>query len=344
MRSFVLISPPRIYSGVFFIFATASRSELILLTHACACSSVRTECTFTKENEMNEDSGNSKKLAVSPESFDEISTKGAAFIIELTEKYALSIKSKGSLLRDITQKIEEHFLPVTQSYVKERLDEQVNLYIANGFHEYAGCTANSFRILLTPLIDATIRSFAPPAKHLVLRGEFTILLVLPTRHVPLRRQFMTLMGESFQMNIPDFELHKHGKASPRDPYVLVGIDGGRMLRNSPIVKADKYVEDHGYTYFAVHELIQLLLVRPEFLRSQSDVLSGSLEPVQTAVLALGEKCTVGLVRLSAENKPSSGKREFTLDYLSPANTLAGAGFGKPYYKRMVTCEVKNTPE
>lgn len=293
---------------------------------------------------MLENSQNGKGLRVTAESLEKISDAGANLLIAHIEQYNLPAKSVGNLMRDVTQKLEEHFMPVTQGYVRERLGEQINLHIANGFHEYAGCTKKTFRELLAPLIEETMRFFAPPTKHPIIRGEFTILLVFPTRLIPLRRQLMTLMGETTPLSIPDFEMHTHGKVSPINPYVLVGIDGGRKLKDSPIIKADSYIAHHGYSYFAVHELIQLLLVRPEFLRSQSDARRGLLEVIQTSVLALGEKCSEGLVRLSVEKKPNVEKGEFTLDFLSLANTHAGMELGKPYYTTMITCEKKNTTE
>lgn len=281
-----------------------------------------------------------RALEEKSESFGDLSSMGADYFIGLAEKYNLSLKLTGTLLRETIRNIEAHYLPATQNYVRDRLEEQVNIYIAKDFHEYAGCTKNSFRLLLAPLIDETLYYFAPPARLKVVRGQFTVLLVLPPQLVPLRRQIMTLMGESAPLIIPDFEAHTYGKESPKNPYVLVGIDGGRKLRDLPIIKADGYVALHGYTYFAFHELIQLLLVRPEFLRSQCDVVKGSLETAQTSVLVLGEKCPEGIVKLNAEKNPRPEKGEFALEFVNPANILSGAGLGKPYYTRMITCKEK----
>jgi|GEM_PF-4692407 len=285
--------------------------------------------TFMKEYKMSEQDGR-RELAVMRDlnNSGEISDAIAGVIIEEIEKYQLSIpKMSTKLMQEIALGVERHFANDAQNYINTRLNEQIERYIGLGIDHIAGCSPDEFRNLLKPLIERVQLFFSPPAKHPIVSGEFTLLLVLPPEWLLYRPQLRMLMGEKAELNvIPTvFEVRKHGGVAPNEPYVLVGINAGRGLKDSTIMQADIDIEKFGCTYFSVHQLVQLLLVRPRFLSSQSSALS-----LQPEVCALGEKCGKGVVKFVDK------KNFIDIEYIDEANVRSGVGVGKPYYHKMIT--------
>ena len=214
----------------------------------------------------------------------------------------------------------------TFAYVSTRLNEQIDKYIALGFHTVAGYTPEAFREALAPLVAKTLEFFRPLSERPLRDGEFSVLLVLPTEWVPRRRLFATLLGQNPTdeiTKISSSEIRTCGKASPSEPYVLLGINGGRGLKDCTIEKADEQVAKKGNTYLSLSQLIQLLLVRPNFLSAESDLS-------QSSVFVMGERWNTELVCLIAT------KEGITLELSPEKNVHGGVGIGKPYYSRMIT--------
>lgn len=262
--------------------------------------------------------------------FDDITSMLVREAIRTIERYQLeNPKRSGKLLEEMRLRIERHYHPEVIAYVDKRLNEQIDRYIELGFADCAGYTPDAFRRELQPLIDSVHHFFVPPALHPIQAGEFTLLLVIPTTLVPLRRQIMSLRSLSGQtpdlsgtlhelLKCVEFETTKHGKTPPKEPYVLVGINGGRGLKGNSILVADKAVAERRTSYFAVHELIQLLLVRPKFL------------PQHSEAIPLGAKCAGGYLRFTARDG------NIDIDATGVLDERFGEGIGKPYYAHMVT--------
>ncbi len=262
--------------------------------------------------------------------FDEITAMLVREAIRTIERYKLeNPKRSGKLLEQMRLRVERHYQKEAIVYIDKRLDEQIARYIELGFAECAGYSPEAFRRELKPLIERVQNFFVPPALHPIIAGEFTLLLVLPTTLVPLRRQVMSLRSASGRtdettealhqlLKCAEFEATKLGKVPPKDPYVLMGINGGRGLKGSHILLADMRLEERKQTYFAIHEFIQLLLVRPKFL------------PQHSEAIPLGEKTAGGYLRFTARGG------NIDINITGVLDERFGEGICKPYYTHMIT--------
>lgn len=232
-----------------------------------------------------------------------------------------------TFLERIAREVEEHFAEATKTYVRTRLNQQVARYNKLGWVKGAGYTEESFSDALMPLHSRVMNFFAPPGEHLVVDGEYTLLLILPEAWVPKRRVLASLLGEDFttEVDLTTVSSRTNGKVLCDKPYVLVGINGGRELRDNSLQESDSMIYESGRSYFSLHELCQLFLMRPHFLRAPS----GDIHE-QSEALALGDKCSRGLLRLSAT---ATGIRLETSD---TKNVHGGVGIGKPYYTKIIT--------
>lgn len=262
--------------------------------------------------------------------FDDITAMLVREAIRTIERYKLeNPKRSGKLLEQMRLRVERHYQKEAIDYIDKRLDEQITRYIELGFAECAGYSPGAFRRELKPLIERVHNAFVPPALHPIIAGEFTLLLVIPTTLVPLRRQVMSLRCANGRTEeTPDalhellkraeFEATKLGKTPPNEPYVLIGINGGRGLKGSPILLAEKLLEERRQTYFAIHEFIQLLLVRPKFL------------PQHSEAIPLGAKTAGGYLRFTARGG------SIDIDVTGVLDERFGEGICKPYYTHMIT--------
>lgn len=260
--------------------------------------------------------------------FDEITGMLVRDAIRLIERYKIANpKMATRLLQELALRVERHYEKPAHDYITKRITEQIDRYIALGFAEFAGYSEATFRAELAPLVARVHRFFAPPALHPIQDGEFTLLLVIPTELVPLRRQVVTLRAQSGHgVELPESlddllkrarpERTKYGKVSPKQPYVLVGINGGRGLKENMLGFADQEIEKFGQTYFSIHEFVQLLLVRPKFLE-------------QGEAIPLGEKCADGYLRFQKRGGTTD------IDVTQIRDDRYGIGVGKPYYTRMI---------
>ena len=220
---------------------------------------------------------------------------------------------------------------VSAQYITRRLNEQIERYIELGMPIASGYDSEErFREALAPLVLQAVEYFAPPADHPIQDGEFTLLLVLPIAWVPLRRQvamFRSVFGQTNELSSALDEVLKKGlrfttqfgKKSPQEPYIIVGINGGRGLKECTVSQADEEVTNYKQTYLSVHELIQLLLIRPYFLPSDSESL------------ALGEKYDKrDYVKFTNAGVASE------IDVVQVLSERFGVGIAKPYYTHMIT--------
>lgn len=289
---------------------------------------------FIEEKYLNKGTKPQISVVSGGESFRDIETRLLTEIIRLIDDFHLSEDQRGanpkmamSLIRALTEGVEQYLRPQTTSYIMARLDEQVERYIELGFHAAAGYSETDFRSALTPLITRVMDFFAPPSRHPIRDGEFTLLLVIPTQWVPMRRQLYSFLGDvSSGADALRTEIRPQGRPSPVDPYVLVGINGGRELKGKTIQQADEWVERHGRTFLSLHQLVQLFLVRPNFLSARTDTLLP-----QADALVLGEKCPVGLIQFSAH--PSGINMVF---YDEKKYLNSGVGVGKPYFTTLIS--------
>ncbi len=268
------------------------------------------------------------------EGFEHIAQGHVDRIIRSIERYNFARDQNGepnpkmamTLLSSITRGVEGYFQDTSLAYMRSRLDQQCARYHELGFVVGAGHSEESFVSALTPLMLRVTEFFAPPAKHLIVDGEYSLLLMLPPSWLPLRRALASLLGEDFQTEV---DLHtilsrNTEQPTPLAPYVLVGINGGRALSGKTLAESDLHVEKKQYSYFSLHELCQLFLMRPQFLGASS---GGLFE--QSEALALGSKCAQGLISLVATK---SGIRLASSD---EKNIHGGAGVGKPYYTHVI---------
>ncbi len=225
---------------------------------------------------------------------------------------------------------------VSAEYIERRLEEQILRYIALGMPEASGYDSEiSFREALAPLVTRAMQYFAPPTDHPIQDGEFTLLLVLPPAWVPLRRQvamFRHAYGQTSELSRGVDEVLRRGllwttqfgKASPQEPYIIVGINGGRGLKECTIGQADEEMTNHKQAYLSVHEFIQLLLVRPHFL------------PHDSESLVLGEKIDKrDYVRFTKKGGIPD------IEVVQVQSERFGVSVGKPYYTHMITVPKKD---
>ncbi|OGZ05902.1 MAG: hypothetical protein A2845_03825 [Candidatus Lloydbacteria bacterium RIFCSPHIGHO2_01_FULL_49_22] len=269
------------------------------------------------------------------QSFDDIQSRLALSIMGKIAEFGFAHDREGrpnpkmamSLVRAVADAVELRYRDETREYVSTRFDEQVERYIALGLHDAAGYTEDSFRTSLRPLAESVKKFFDYPSNHPIRDGEYTLLLVLPERMVPVRRLLATFLGSNI-FSVFDtlrMDVRSHGKVAPDSPYVLVGINGGRGLLDHSIARADDWMEKNGRTYLSLHQAVQLFLMRPHFLSAQSDALHA-----QSEALVLGEKCSQGLIKFVAR---SSGNEVLFVD---EKNIHGEVGVGKPHYTTMIS--------
>lgn len=284
---------------------------------------------------MTQDKKSALSAVSGDQGFHDIQSRLAARIISDIDTFRFAFDKDGrpnpkmamSLVRAVADAVESRYRDETREYVSTRLDEQIERYIALGLHDAAGYTEDSFRSSLQPLAESVKKFFDYPSNHPIRDGEYTLLLVLPERMVPVRRLLATFLdGDIFSVfDTLRMEVRSHGKAAPDTPYVLVGINGGRGLSDHSIARADDWMEKNGRTYLSLHQAVQLFLMRPHFLSAQSDALHA-----QSEALVLGEKCSHGLIKFVAR---SSGNDVLFVD---GKNIHGEVGVGKPYYTTLIT--------
>ena len=272
-------------------------------------------------------------LVKSGQSFQDIQARLITEAEKTIEKYGLARDKNGrpntkmamSLVHAVASAVEMSYGQQTREYVATRLNEQIERYITLGFHDVAGYSEHLFHAALEPLIAKTLDFFSPPSERPIRDGEFTVLLVLPKDWVPSRRLLIAFLGESLSRDVDQLHTEKrgHGGVSPQDPYVLVGINGGRGLKDCSIEKADMWVEQNARTYLSLHEWIQLYLIRPNFLSAENDL-------AQSEVLVLGEKWKSQLISFA-----TTGHR-IQVVLTDEKNVQGGVGVGKPHYAKIIT--------
>ncbi len=257
--------------------------------------------------------------------FDEIVSALVEHELAVVRRHKLSQKMATKLHREVWYRVEAErpFREDPEAYIRERLEEQVEKYIALGFHDAAGYSEEGFRSMLEPLITKTVKSFAPPAAYPIMDGEFAVLLVIPTALVPLRRQVASLTQRNGDVVSLALETGEFGKAAPKEPYVLTGINGPRALKGCTFLQASAEVKRSGSAFFSTHELAQLLLVRPRFLSPQAEAIALGDRRVdeQGGTHVVFSSGDVGDPMLSA---------------LRVQGARMGMGLGKPYYSAMIT--------
>lgn len=271
----------------------------------------------------------------SGQSFSDIQQRLVAEITQVIDRYQFAYDKDGrpnpkmamSLVRAVADAVEVNYHEQTLEYVSTRLEEQIERYIALGLHDAAGYTEESFRFALAPLVLRAEAFFEYPSKHPMRDGEYTLLLVLPERMVPVRRLLAEFLGGDIPVEFDTLrtEVRANGKVSPETPYILVGINGGRGLKDVSIARADESVERSGCTHMSLHQMLQLFLMRPHFFSVHTDSLLAQSEAV-----VLGEKCTRGLIKFVAR---SAGHEVLFVD---EKNVHGEVGVGKPYYTTLIT--------
>lgn len=264
--------------------------------------------------------------------YDEIKNDLVERAIAMIREHGLSQKVATKLFRDAWLSIESArpFREDPEVYIAARLQEQVLRYIELGFHDAAGFSQDGFRAALSPLLRKTVAFFAPPAEYPIMRGEFSVLLVLPPEWVSLRKQIASICGIKWELLHGDMadhlsavsrapEVAEHGKPAPREPYVLVGIDGGRGLKEHSLLGANNKLKKSDRTYFSAHQLVQLLAIRPDWLAAQS------------ATIALGEKYEKDYLGFAAQPGRPPELRVF-----GAPSAHSCVGVAKPYYTKMIT--------
>jgi len=261
--------------------------------------------------------------------FDEIVDALVNEELGAIRRHRLSQKMATKLHREVWLRVEavRPFREDPETYIMERLEEQVKKYVASGFHDAIGYSEEGFRSALCSLVAKTVKSFAPPATYPIVDGEFTVLLVIPPEWISLRRQIASLTS-SDGGGVPSlpFETAEYGKPAPKEPYVLVGLNGGRGLKDCTFLQANAEVKRGGCTYLSTHQLTQLLIVRPRFLAPQAESI------------ALGDRSIEANVVSGETHVVFTGNQN---DYptLSTKRIQAprmGVGVGKPYYSAMIT--------
>lgn len=291
-------------------------------------------------------------VVVGQANYDNVVAKGVAVLSALAKEHGYGPKMETKYLHDVARGVEARSKDARAAYIRERfskagMDEKgdedikhgsITRYLQLGMHELVGKGEEGFRRALEPLVEKTIDFFLPPAKHPMLDGEFSCLLVIPPEWASLRSQFALLreayglpkdfpeeFEEEFTRALDGKTLTPHGRLAPREPYVLIGVDGGRARKNFRRVDADSEVKNLGLSYLLAHEYIQLLLVRPRFLFPEE------------GGVALGEKFSSGYLRVTARGGylDESGRPELSF-VPETANGNSFRGTGKPTYTKVVT--------
>lgn len=262
------------------------------------------------------------------ESFGDIHRRLSKEIIDAIRLYGFDYqdgvpkpKIAMSLMRAISSEVERELWLATKMYITARFEEQVNCYIERSFPSFAGYSNSQFRESLKPLLERLLKFFSPPSNHLIEDGEFTLLLVIPPAWIPLRRQLMSFTDVPISDDVEtQTEVRINGKTAPQSPYVIIGIDGGRGLKDLSIQESDRWVTEEKRTYLSAHELIQLYLLRPHFLSAKTDAIHS-----QPEALVLGDVFSKGLLVLVAEGN----KMNFRFERKD--NSYGGRYIGKPHY-------------
>ncbi|OGZ09576.1 MAG: hypothetical protein A3D65_06920 [Candidatus Lloydbacteria bacterium RIFCSPHIGHO2_02_FULL_50_13] len=254
---------------------------------------------------------------------------------KLIRRLGLSQKTATRLNRDVWLEVESArpFREDPEVYIAARLEEQIKCYEELGLDKAAGFRVGNFRAALEPLIVKTVAYFAPPTQHPIMDGEFCVFLVIPPEWVSIHWQIMNVRSpsgqipngacvEGFQEALAKLpEVTEFGKPTPRVPYVLVGINGGRGLKDLSLGQANSEVKKNGYTYFSLHQLAQLLMVRPNWLGANSETI------------AFGER--YGKDHLGFSGQHYSGPQATILRVPHESSCV---GVGKPYYTKIITTQ------
>lgn len=264
------------------------------------------------------------------QNFDDITGRLVRHLIGNIESFDISKKTPkmmNRLMREVSLGVEMHFAKPTREYITQKINEQIAMYIAVGMPRLSGFSEEEFRRKLCALTDALLRYFAPPSRHPITDGEFTFLIVLPPEWVSLRAQVALLCGPDALGDMILSPLRTDAaKKTPTAPYAIIGINGGRGLKDLSFEQADEFVTKKDLSYFALHEATQLFLVQPKFLSGLMDIHSA-----QAQAYALGEQCGEKLIRFTAQD-------DARLIEFPPKKHVTGVGIGKPYYTDIVTTD------
>lgn len=291
-------------------------------------------------------------VVVSQTNYDDIKVMAVECISALIRVHGYDPKMETKFLHDVMRDVELLSKGAREAYIRNRLTNTkvisgdggkkslgvITRYLGLGMHELAGRSEEGFRKALAPLVEKTVAFFSPPAKHPIIDGEFSCLLVIPPEWISLRRQFALLrtayglspdfpddFGEELTRALDTRTLAPGGHSAPKEPYVIIGINAGRALKGLRRVDADQEVKNLGLSYLLPHEYIQLLLVRPQFLVPEE------------GGLALGEKFSSGYLRVIARGGylHEGGRPELSF-VAETSNGSSFKGVGKPTYTKMVT--------
>lgn len=276
-------------------------------------------------------------VVVRQTNYSNVVEKGVALMSALAKEHGYGPKMETQFLTDVAGGVELLSKEARQAYMRSRLKKSLARYIELNMHTLAGMSEEGFREALAPLVEKTIDFFSPPAKHPIIDGQFSCLLVIPTDWISLRSQ-LGLLHRAYGLR-PDFPerftgdlarelegrvIASYGRVAPKEPYVIVGINGGRALKGSPRGNADATVGDLGLSYFLTHEYIQLLLVRPQFLVPEE------------GGIVLGEKFHSGYLRVIARGGYLHEGGIPKLDFApETSNDVSFRGLGKPTYTKMI---------
>lgn len=269
---------------------------------------------------------------VDAQGFDTIVSDLSGHIARIVKKYQLSQKMATRLVYDAWAKVEDErpYRGDPESYIEEHLSAQIARYVELGIHTSLGFTKEEFRVALQPLVRKTVSFFIPPAAHPIIDGELTCFLVVPSEWgCSLRFLLGKLRGESdasplelrhlLEQVTRGSEVAPGGSAAPKTPYVLVGVKGGRGLKECTRDSADRIRKKFALSYLSPYQLALLFLLRPKFLS------------LGEQAIALGEKFSDERY-LKLTSREAGVVASLSID--PPGASLAG--IGKPYYTRMIT--------
>ena len=279
---------------------------------------------------MGKDTRHHLEIVSVRQNFGEITDRMVRHISGNINEFGIAGKPKmiARLMSEVARGIEQHFADASLAYVNEKIAEQIDTYVSAGFPKLCGMSTNEFRSRLNWLSDDIRAFFTPPARHPIMDGEFIFLIVIPPEWVSIRAQVALLCGDDAIAREESLVVTTVDGAQKRSssPYALVGINGGRELRNCEFSKADALVRQEGRTYFAFHEAVQLFLQKPNFLSEEMGVQS-----TQREAYALDSRASGKLIKFSAIGTSRS------LEFVDQKH-VTGGGVGKPYFTKVITSD------